>query len=101
MEGNHQSEKADPPEVVQREDSQSRVVSEQTNQVNDSTNGTVSSDIQVNESQEQNLKCPSLMMVKIDKGQPPNQQDQRDGSSRGIIRTRSGRILMPVHYLGT
>ena len=36
-----------------------------------------------------------------DKRQPPNQQDRKDGSSRGIIQTRSGRISKAVHYLGT
>ena len=106
LEGNHQSEIEDPPEVVQREDSQSRVVSEQTDQVNDSTNDTVSSDIQVNESQEQEPEVSfstddGQNPGHPDKGQPPKQQDRRDGSSRGIIRTRSGRISKPVHYFGT
>ena len=67
--GNHQSEIEDPPAVVQREDSQSRVVSEQTDQVNDSTNDTVSSDIQVNESQEQEPE----VSFSTDDGQNPGQ----------------------------
>ena len=67
---------------------------------------TVSSDIQVNESQEQEPEVSfSIDDVQNpghpDKGQPPNQQDRLDGSSRGIIRTRSGRISKPVHYFGT
>ena len=97
FEGNHQSEIEDPPEVVQREDDHSRVVSEQTD-----TSDTVSSDIQVNEQE------PEVSFSNDDgqnpahhdkgKGQPANQQDRRDGSS---IRTRSGRISKPVHYFGT
>ena len=97
FEGNHQCEIEDPPEVVQREDDHSRVVSEQTE-----TSDTVSSDIQVNEQE------PEVSFSNDDgqnpahhdkgKGQPANQQDRRDGSS---IRTRSGRISKPVHYFGT
>ena len=85
FEENHQSEIEDPPEVVQREDG---VVSKQTDQVNDTTSDAVSSDIQVNESQEQE---PEVSFSNQDgqnsvhhdkgKGQPANQQDRRDGSS--------------------
>ena len=62
MEGNHQSEIEDLPEVVQREDSQSRVVSEQTDQVNESQEQEPEVSFSTDDSQ--NPGHP-------DKGQPP------------------------------
>ena len=104
MEGDGQSEIEDPPEVVQREDSQGRVVSEQA--VNDTSNDTISSDIPVNECQEQEPEVSFSTHDGQNPGHPdkvqlPNQQDRRDESSMGIIRTKSGRISKPVHYFGT